>query len=254
MGRTLDGCLQKRGGYRLLYCFHGFIVSSCFSDTDMSDSLVCHNCLNIRKVQIDESRQIDQVCNALYCLLKHFVCFAESLRHSRPAVYDLQKFIIWNNDQCIHCFLQIFNSRKSIVHTGLGFKTERLCDNAYCQDSHLFGCCRDYGSRSGSGAAAHTAGDKHHISAFHDLFHIFYALLSSLLANFRLCSGAEALRYLLADLKYCWSFTQSQSLFICINAYKLHSSDGLFHHSVHSIISSSAYANDNDLGGRLGFI
>src|SRR5699024_1937266 len=102
--------------------------------------------------------------------------------------------------------------------------------------------------------AAHSAGDEYHIRAFHDLFHVFYALLSGLLPNFRLCSRTKALRNLLTDLKYSWSFTQSQSLLISVDTYKLNSSDGLFHHSVYSVISGPAHANDYNLGRRLGFI
>ena len=43
------------------------------SDTDMSDSFSCHDGLYIRKVQIDQSREVDQIRNALHCLLQHFI-------------------------------------------------------------------------------------------------------------------------------------------------------------------------------------
>src|SRR5699024_6630776 len=170
--------------------------------------------------------------DALNCLLKDFIRLAQRLRHGCPAVNDLQKLVIGNDNKCIHCLLQILDSGKSIVHSGLRFETERFGNNAYRKDSHLLGSCCDHRRRAGSGTAAHSAGDEYHIRTFHDLFNVFYALLSGLLPNFRLCSRTKALRNLLTDLKYSWSFTQSQSLLISVDTYKLNSSDGLFHHSV----------------------
>ena len=36
---------------------------------DMSDSFVFHDSLNICEIQVDQCRHVDQVCDALYCLL-----------------------------------------------------------------------------------------------------------------------------------------------------------------------------------------
>ena len=36
---------------------------------------VGHNGLNICEVEVDECRQVDQVCDALYGLLQNLVCF-----------------------------------------------------------------------------------------------------------------------------------------------------------------------------------
>ena len=41
----------------------------------MSDSFILHYGLHIRKVKIDERRNIDQIRNSLYGLLQHFICF-----------------------------------------------------------------------------------------------------------------------------------------------------------------------------------
>ena len=45
------------------------IVTASHTDTDMCDSLVCHNSLNICKVQVDQGWYIDQVCDTLNTLL-----------------------------------------------------------------------------------------------------------------------------------------------------------------------------------------
>ena len=71
----------------------------------MSDTLIDHNSLDISKVKIDQTRNIDQVGNTLNCLLKNFICFLKSIRHSCAAVYDLKKTVIWDNDQSIYSLL-----------------------------------------------------------------------------------------------------------------------------------------------------
>ena len=90
MRSALNGCLKKRRRYRLLYSLHSLVITSCLTDTDVSDSLVCHNSLYVCKVKVDQCRQVDQVCNTLYCLLKNLISFLQSLRHGCPAVYNFQ--------------------------------------------------------------------------------------------------------------------------------------------------------------------
>ena len=90
MSSALDGCLKKRRRYRLLYSLHSLVIASCLTDTDVSDSLVCHDCLHICKVKVDQSRQIDQVCDTLYCLLKNFISLTQCFRHGCSSVNDLK--------------------------------------------------------------------------------------------------------------------------------------------------------------------
>ena len=61
---TLDGGLKQRTGNSLLYSLERFVVALCLADTDMGDTLVGHNGLNICEVEVDECRQVDQVCDA----------------------------------------------------------------------------------------------------------------------------------------------------------------------------------------------
>ena len=49
--------------------FDGFIITGSSTDTDMCQTFVFHNSLNVSKVKVDQSRYIDQVCDSLYCLL-----------------------------------------------------------------------------------------------------------------------------------------------------------------------------------------
>ena len=102
MACTLDGCLKQRTGYSLLYSFECFVVALCLADTDVGDTLVVHNSLNICEIQVDQCRHVDQVCDALYCLLQNFVCFLQCFRHCSTTVNDLKQFVVRDNDQSIY--------------------------------------------------------------------------------------------------------------------------------------------------------
>ena len=173
MGCAFDRSLQKRAFHCLFDSFQCFVVSFCMSDTDMCDTLVCHNSLNIGKIEVDQCRQIDQVCNTLNRLLKDFVCFLECFRHGCTAVYNLKQLIIWDYNQCIYVFLQILNACQSIVHTCSGLKTERFGNDTNGQDAHLLCNTCHYRRSTSSGSATHTTGDKDHICTLHSLSEFF---------------------------------------------------------------------------------
>ena len=66
---ALDSCLKQRTGNSDLHCINCLVVSCCISDTDVCNTLVLHYSLNVCKVKVDQSWDIDQVGNTLYCLL-----------------------------------------------------------------------------------------------------------------------------------------------------------------------------------------
>ena len=109
-------------------------------------------------------------------------------------------------------------------------------------------------SSSGSGSAAHTAGNEYHIGTLHHLFDILCALLGCLLAYFRLCSCAQSLGQLLTDLDGGRSLTELKCLLIGIDSDELYAADGLVNHSIYSIIACSADTDDDNLSSRLSFI
>ena len=68
----------------------------------MCDTLIPHYCLNICKVQIDQTRLIDQVCNTLYTLLQYLVCLLQGFRDRCILTADLKQLVIRDHDQCIY--------------------------------------------------------------------------------------------------------------------------------------------------------
>ena len=220
----------------------------------MSDTLVRHDGLDIREVEVDQCRQVDQVRDTGDCLLQNLIRLLESFRHGRSAVYHFKKFVIRNDDQCIHILLQFGDAGERVVHAHPALKAEWLGDNAYRKDTQFSGDSRDDRSCTGSGAAAHTAGDKYHISTLDRILDLLRALLCGLLANLRLCPSTKTLGDLLTDLDDCGCLGHRQCLFICIDADELNACNRIFHHAVHSIIACAANADYDDPCAGLGFI
>ena len=254
MGRALDRGLKQRACDSLLDCFERLVVALGLADTDMRHSLVLHDRLYIGKVEIDQSRQIDQIGDTLDSLLKNLICFLQCFRHRRSAVYDLKKLIVRDHDQCIHILLKALNAGQRICHPDSRFKTEGFGHDTDGEDTHFL-CDPGYDRRSSrSGSAAHTTGNEYHIRSLDSLPDLFRTLLGSLLADLRLCSGTKALGHFLTDLDRHGCLAHGQCLFIRIDTDKLHSADGVLHHTVDCIVTGSSYSYNDDPCGRLGFI
>ena len=173
----------------------------------MSDTLISHNRLNICKIQIDETRFKDQIRYTLYTLLKYFIRLAESILDRCSLIANLQKFIVRNNNQCIHIFFQTLDPKKRIVHTRFTLKNKRLRHNAYRQYSQIFGDFCHNRSCTCTGSAAHTAGHEYHIGILDKLCDLITVLFHSSCSDLRLRSGAQSLCQPLANLDASGGFT-----------------------------------------------
>ena len=74
MGRSGDRGLQERTLHGNLYGLQSLLISGGGTDTDMGHALILHYCFNIREVQINQGRDINQVRNTLDGLLQNLVC------------------------------------------------------------------------------------------------------------------------------------------------------------------------------------
>ena len=110
MGGPFNGGLQKRTGYCLLHCLQCLLIPLGMSNANMGYPLIDHNGLYICKVQVDQSGNINQIRNALNCLLQHLICLSEGIWHGSPPIHDLQKLVIGNHDQGVYTLLETFNA------------------------------------------------------------------------------------------------------------------------------------------------
>ena len=251
---TADGGFQKRALHGHFHGHECLVVTLALADTDMCDTLVLHDSLDVRKIQVDDSGQIDQVRDTLNRLLKHFVRLLQSLRHGSAPVHNLQKLIIGNHDQRIHMLLDTLNTAHGIHHTRPGLKTERLGNHTYRKNSHILCKSCHHRRRAGPGTAAHTAGDKHHVRAFQGSADLLCALLGRFLSDLRLRACPQSLGQLLTDLQQCGRLTELQRLFVGVHTDKLHPFNLFVNHSIHSIVTCTAHTDHNNLGSRFSIV
>ncbi len=215
----------------------------------MGDALVLHNRLYIRKVQIDNRGDIDQIRDALYGLLQHFIRFLKGLGHGGSAVHDLQQLVVGNDDQGVHIVLDLVDTGQCIGHPGLCLKAEGLGHHTHGQHSHFLGQPGHHGSRAGTRTASHTTGDKYHVRPCQSGSDLFGTLLGSLLTHFRLGAGAQPLGQFLTDLQQLGSLAQLQGLLVRIYTDKFHSVNLFVNHSINSIIACTTHTYNDDSGG-----
>ena len=220
----------------------------------MCNTLVSHNSLNICEVQIDDRRNVDQVCNSLYGLLQNFIRLLERFRKCGPSVHDLEKSVIGNDDQGIDVILDVLDADKRPLHTALRFKAERLCHNTDSEDAHFLGNFRNNRSRASAGAAAHAAGYEYHVRTLDGLRDLICALFCCFLTDLRNCARSKTLGQLLSNLQKSGSSAKIQRLHICIHADELYACYIYIYHSVNSVVACAANANDYYLASRFRII
>ena len=220
----------------------------------MRHALVAHDGLDIRKVEVDDRGHVDQVCDPLYSLLQDLIGLLERFGKCRPAVHDLQQFVIGDHDQGIHVFLNILDTGLRAGHAASRLKAERLCHDADCKDALLLGELGNDRCSSGSCSAAHAAGNENHIGALDRVCDLVSALFRSLHTYLGICTGTQALCQLFSYLKQLGGSAELQGLDICVNAYELNACNVHIHHSVYCIVPSSANTDNDNLASCLSII
>ena len=248
MGSAHNGRLQKRAGHSLLYCVQGLVIALTGTDTDVCNTLVGHNRLYIREVQINQGRQVNQVGNSLYRLLQNLICLLQSIRHGCTAIHNLQQLVIGDHNQGIHALFQLLNTFQRVLHTYFILKTERLRNHTDSQNPHILSQSGNNRRSAGTGAAAHSAGYEHHIRTLNSFLNLLDAFFGSLLADLRLGSGTQSLSQLLADLDGPFRLAELQRLLVRIDSDKFYSCNLLIYHAVHRVIAGAADSNHDNSG------
>ena len=143
--------------------------------------------------------------------------------------------------------LQLPDPVHGVIHAGLPLKGKGFGHHADGQDTQLAGHIGHHGGRAGAGAAAHSGGYKYKIRALQVLGNILAAFLGGLLADLRICPGAQALGDLFTDLDLLIGLAQQEGLLICIYSDELDALQAGRDHAIDSVIAGAAYANHLNL-------
>ena len=132
------------------------------------------------------------------------------------------------------------------AHLPLAFKREGLGDDADGQDPQIVCHLRHNGSCTGAGTAAHTGGDEDHLGTLERICDLVLALLSSPLADLRVCARAAALGELGAQLHLRSSMVLGQRLLVGVHCDEFDALQAVADHAVDCVAAAAAYAGDLD--------
>ena len=219
----------------------------------MGPAGVLHDGRHVGKVQVDNDilAEAHQLGDGGHRLLQNVVGDAEGVGKGDLLVGDVFQPVVGNDDQGVYLSAEVGNALLCLAHPVGTLKLEGLGDDAHGEDTCLVGQVRHNGCCAGTGAAAHTGGDEHHVGPFQGFGDCRTALLGRLPADFRLGACAHASRQLLADLELILADRLVEVLLIGIDHHKIHAADAGVDHAVDNIISGAADADDFDFNDTI---
>jgi hypothetical protein len=162
-------------------------------DADAHERRTCafHDGLDVVEVGVDLARRRDDVGDALDCLAKDLIGHGEGGLGGGLRFDDGEELVVRDDDVGIHFLLEVGETALGDVLALRAFEGERTGDDGDGERADLFGDLRDDRSGAGAGAAAHAAGDEHHVRTLERFLDLLARLFGGAAAEFRIHAGAE---------------------------------------------------------------
>src|SRR5581483_9479335 len=237
---------EQRGSNRRLRRLDGPALTPCRGGTHYSETHTRHDGFHIGKVAVDDSRDGDDVRDALDSLAQNVIGNAERLEEAGVLGHGQQLFV-GDHDHRVHAFDELGQSFFSLLHAPLAFKSKGLGDNAYGKSAHFAGERGDDRGRARSGTTAETGGDKNHVCAFQCLDDLIGVFQSAFTAYIGIGARTQAIGELYAKLNLDGSARHLQRLHIGVGGHELHALNLGINHAVDGT-AAAADSNDFDLG------
>ena len=118
---------------------------------------------DIGKVQINQARAHHQIGDPFDALIQHIIGHAKGFGKGGFFIRKPEQVLVRNDDQCIDHLLQRLDPFFGLPHPLGAFKLKWLGDNPNSQNTKFARRLRDNWRSPGSGATAHSGGDKTHM-------------------------------------------------------------------------------------------
>ena len=251
--RTGDAGLQQRAGDGSLGGVLGLAGTLGNTDTHVGKAGVLHDGADVREVEVDEGRDVDQAGDALNALTQHIVGGLEGVHQGDLLLTDELQALVRDDDQRVDMHHQGGNALLGLRHLALALKGEGLCDDADGQDAQIMGSLGHDRGSARAGAAAHTGGDKDHLRTLQGVGNLVLALLGGALADLRVGTGTAALGQLGTKLDLLGGLGVQQGLLVGVHCNELDPGQTGLDHAVDSVAAAATYADDLDIGYILHF-
>lgn len=121
---------------------------------------------NVLEVEVDKTRCVNQVGDALYAVLEDVVCLCKGVEKGNLGFRNQTQTLVLDNDQGIHIFLEGCDAALCLFHSLFALKFKRLGHDTDRQDVHFLCHLCHNRSRSGAVPPAHAGCNENHLTAF----------------------------------------------------------------------------------------
>ncbi len=243
---AVDGRLQQRGGDRHFGRGHRAVVAARRADAHERRAGLGHDGLDVREVEVDQTRGGDEVGDALDAGEQYLVRGLERVEHAHLAVRDRQQPVVGDDDQSVDILPQAGDAVLGLVGAPAALEGERPGDHTDRQGAQRAGDVGDDGRAARAGAAALTRGDEDHVGPLEDLLDLLAVVLGRLAADVGVGAGAEAAGELPADVELDVGVAHQQGLRIGVDRDELDALETDLDHPVDGVHATAADSDDLD--------
>src|SRR6266511_916544 len=170
------------------------------ADTHQGRAGTLHDRPHVGEVEIDQTREGDQVADALDALPEDVVGDLERVEHRRRAVEHLEQAVVRDHDRRVALLAQGVDAGFGLRAALRPLELERRRDDADCERTEALRDLRDDRGGAGTGPAALAGSDEDHVRTSEGVLDLVVALLRRLAADPRVGAGAESLRQVAPDM------------------------------------------------------
>ena len=163
---------------------------------------ILHNAGDVRKVQINKAGILDEIRNAGYGLTKNIVGDFKRICQGDLLVGRVLQAVVGDDQKGVNLAEQFLDADIRLIHPALAFKLKGLRDDADRQRTVFAGNVGNRRGRAGTGAAAHSGGNEHHVGAFQSSGNGVSAFFSSTSADLGVGACALAAGDFFTDLDF----------------------------------------------------
>ena len=245
---AFDAFLQQRRADGQLGGLGGAILAPRGTDAEQCGAGATQNGGDIGEINVNVGVGGNEVGNALHAGQQCAVGGLERIHDGDGAVGQFKQAIVRNDDERIDFLTQVLDAEFGGGGTLRAFEGERTGDHGDGEGPLLVSRTGDDRACAGTGAAALTAGDEHHIGALQRLFDIGLMVLCGLGALLRVGACAEPTAGLVGQGDLDVGVRAKQILGIGVDSHKFNVLQTFSDHAVYGVTTCTTDTDNLDIG------
>src|SRR5664280_3038326 len=245
---TVNAGLEQWRGDRQLSSLNGSVIAARRTDAHQCRASPLHHGLDVGEVEIDQAGCGDRVRDALNAGEQNLVGATEGVEHADRAITDREESVVGDDDECVDLLAQAGDTGLSLVGATTALEGEGPGHDTDGERADGLGDLGYDGCPTSTGATPLSGCHEDHVSALEHFFNLLRVVLSGLLPDLGISTGAETSRQLTAHVKLDICNTHQKGLGVGVDGDELHTLETHFDHPIDRIDAASANADDLNNG------